>query len=151
MKKILALLLVAICATSCGNNAVEVNIDSLAEAVVSSLEFEDELMKIDNEMAYYIHDVADEVKDTVVYLGSGATAEEVAVFEAKNKAAMKELKEEIADYIDDKREEYENYIPKEVARINKAVIVEKGNYLVLCINNDNEKTRSFIESYFKGE
>ena len=49
MKKILALLLVAICATSCGNNAVEVNIDSLAEAVVSSLEFEDELMKIDNE------------------------------------------------------------------------------------------------------
>lgn len=151
MKKILALLLVAICATSCGNNAVEVNIDSLAEAVVSSLEFEDELMKIDNEMAYYIHDVADEVKDTVVYLGSGATAEEVAVFEAKNQVAMKELKEEIADYIDDKREEYENYIPKEVARINKTVIVEKGNYLVLCINNDNEKTRSFIESYFKGE
>ena len=151
MKKIIALLLVAICATSCGNNAVEVNIDSLAEAVVSSLEFEDELMKIDNEMAFYIHDVADEVKDTVVYLGSGATAEEVAVFEAKNKAAMKELKEEIADYIDDKREEYENYIPKEVARINKTVIVEKGNYLVLCINNDNEKTRSFIESYFKGE
>ena len=151
MKQILALLLVAICATSCGNNAVEVNIDSLAEAVVSSLELEAELMKIDNEMAYYIHDVADEVKDTVVYLGSGATAEEVAVFEAKNKAAMKELKEEIADYIDDKREEYENYIPKEVARINKAVIVEKGNYLVLCINNDNEKTRSFIESYFKGE
>ncbi len=151
MKKILALLLVAICATSCGNNAVEVNIDSLAEAVVSSLGFEDELVKIDNEMAFYIHDVADEVKDTVVYLGSGATAEEVAVFEAKNKAAMKELKEEIADYIDDKREEYENYIPKEVARINKATLFENGNYLVLCINNDNEKTRSFIESYFKGE
>ncbi len=152
MKKILALMLALTFLTSCGNTASkEINIDSLAETMVSSLDFEDELMAIDSEMAFYIHDVEELVNDAVVYLGSGATAEEVAVFEAKNKNAMKELKEEIAEYIEDKRDEYEDYIPAEVSRINKAVIREEGNYLVLCINNDAESVKTLLEIYFNKE
>ncbi len=152
MKRILALLLVAVILTACGKSAVSsVNVDEFAKAISQSLNFDDELMPIDREMAFYIHDVEELVESVCVYLGSGATAEEVAVFKAKNQIAVKELKEEIAEYIEDKRKEYENYIPEEVARINKAVMVENGNLVVLCINQDNEKSRSFIENYFKGE
>jgi len=152
MKKILALILVAICLTSCGEFAVSsVGIDALSEAIVSSLDFDDDLAILDDEVAFYIHDAEDLVKDVAVYIGTGATAEEVAVFEAKNKASMSELKEEIAEYIADKRDEYEDYVPEEVARINKAVIREDGNYLVLCINKDPDKVNQLLNSYFKGE
>ena len=152
MKKILALILVAICLTSCGESAVSsVGIDALSKAIVKSLDFDDDLVILDDEVAFYIHDAEDLVKDVAVYIGTGATAEEVAVFEAKNKASMSELKEEIAEYIADKCDEYEDYVPEEVARINKAVIREDGNYLVLCINKDPDKVNQLLNSYFKGE
>ena len=70
------------------------NIDETAQALLQSGEFEDELTAAEESVAldYYGIDQS-KVENCVFYVGTGATAEEIAIFEATDQEAAKELVE----------------------------------------------------------
>ena len=67
-------------------------------------------------------------------MGGGATAEEVAVFEAKSEKYAKELETTLAkERIERKKLDFESYIPAEMTKLNSPVIVRKGKVVAVCI------------------
>ena len=85
MKKTwLAALTAALLLTSCsGNTTKDVDIDALAEQIVQTVAFDDTLEAIDDSMIPMLYDI-DGYTDAVLYKGSGATAEEVALFKMES-------------------------------------------------------------------
>lgn len=49
--------------------------------------------------------------DSVMYAGSGSTAEEVGVFTAKDSNQAKETMEDVQKYLDDQADSFQDYVP----------------------------------------
>lgn len=75
----------------------------------------------------------------------GATAEELAVFEAKDADAAAALVEKLQARNADRIENYADYIPAEVPKLENAVILSGGRYVVLCVATDASAVRELAE------
>ena len=87
--------------------------------------------------------------ESVVYMGSGSTAEEVGVFTAGDSETAKDTLNSVQDYLDDQQESFEDYKPEEAKRVGSAVLEQKGNYVILCVSGDSDTARKVIEEAFK--
>ena len=87
--------------------------------------------------------------DSVMYAGSGSTAEEVGVFTAKDSNQAKETMEDVQKYLDDQADSFQDYVPEETKRIGNAVLEQKNQYVVLCVSGDSDQAKEIIEKAFK--
>jgi hypothetical protein len=85
----------------------------------------------------------------IMYMGSGSTAEEVAAFTAPDEDTAKETLDRVQSYLDDQSDAFFDELPEEAKRVGKAVLEQKGNYVVLCVSGDSETAREVIEEAFK--
>lgn len=159
----LTLTLTTICCaglTSCGNNdndnssktenvaaSVSVDVISVADKLKSEIEYKDALNELSADMVQKLFGLAadtDYVKGKV-YVGSGgATAEEVACFEAKDTDSAAKIKTALENRIESQKKAFENYQPQEMTKLNSPVLVVKDNYVMMCISDDNSKAESII-------
>lgn len=77
--------------------------------------------------------------------GTGATAEELAVFETKDADAAAALVQKLEARNADRIESYSSYIPEEVPKLENAVILSGGRYVVLCVAKDASAVREAAE------
>lgn len=75
----------------------------------------------------------------------GATAEELAVFETKDADAAAALAKKLETRNADRIENYSSYIPAEVPKLENAVILSGGRYVVLCVAEDASAVREAAE------
>ena len=129
---------------------LNINVKDMANELKSGLTFEDTLSELDTGMAltYYGID-ADSVKDSVIIVSTGATAEEIAVFEAADSDAADKVKTACEDRKEKQTTSYADYKPSETGRLDKAIIKEDGNYVVYCVTDDTDKANEIINKYFK--
>ena len=136
--------------SSSKNKNVQINIDELADKIATSGAFEDELIKADSEMVIKDYGFTnDEIKELVSYQGSGATSEEIVVLQVNEKSNLNTVKEKINTRIDERKEAFASYLPKEVFKIENNVLKIQGNYVMLYISNDAKKVSDVINNYIK--
>lgn len=157
-KKILAIVTLVIVLVIIGvifwsngkNKNVQINIDELSDKIAQSGAFEDELIKADSEMVKKDYNFTnDEIKELVSFQGSGATSEEIVVLQVNDKSNLNTVKEKINTRIDERKEAFASYLPKEVFKIENNVLKIQGNYVILCISNDSKKVSDVINNYIK--
>ena len=78
---------------------------------------------------------------STVRAGTGATAEELAVFETADAEAAAALVTKLEARNADRIENYSSYIPSEVPKLEDAVIISGGRYVVLCVAEDASGVR----------
>lgn len=157
-KVLIAIILVLIIAIVIGtviflnnkNKNIEININELAEKIAKSGAFEDELLKVDAEMTMddYGFSKAD-IKEIVSYQGSGATSEEIVILQVNDKQSLNSVKEKINQRINERKEAFASYLPKEVFKIENNILKIEGNYVILCISNDSNKVSNVINNHIK--
>ena len=156
MAWVLAAFLMAAC---CGCGETEGNSDPyeektnaavLAEYLYDNITFQDEMTKVDQDLALSLYDLEqDVVTDAVVYMSTGATAEEIAVFtvdgdeEALLVASLIELR------IEDQKKGFENYVPEELTKLDHAIVTQLDNAVVLIVCNNTEEAETAISSYIE--
>ena len=155
VKKIIAVILVGILFiitivfAIMNNNKDEnkkIDIQKLAEELISAPIFEDNLSKIDKESAMKRYNFnAETIKDICSYIGTGATAEEILIIELNNKTDRETTKEIITTEIEDRKVNYQNYLPKEVSKLENYNLEMLGNYIILCISNDYDTAKEIID------
>lgn len=150
MKKIIAFLLVSVFLMSaCGKNeTLEMNIDDFAKELATAVDYDDELFLLEDEIARQLFDLEDDIEDIAMYLGSGSTSEMVAVFKTKGKYNTQKTYNEVLLFLRDLRDEYEDYLPKEVEKIDKFLLNKDGEYLVFCVTDDDKTAQKIINKYF---
>lgn len=129
-----SLLLLAGCS---GAGTANVDPFQLADDLKAGLTFKDEMTEASDKVWNRLYGLSEE--DLVagkVYLSTGATAEEVAVFKAVDKAAAGRIYQAAQERVDSQKAAFEDYMPAEMAKLEKPLLVQKGDIVVLCIADD---------------
>ena len=126
----------------CGGEAKTIDAQALAKSLATEIKYDDTLKELTADEISMLVDLPEDV-DSVMYAGSGSTAEEVGVFTAKDSNQAKETME------DDQADSFQDYVPEETKRIGNAVLEQKNQYVVLCVSGDSDQAKEIIEKAFK--
>lgn len=130
---------------ACGQEKeLKLNIDEFGEELYAAGTFGEELYALDESVAQGLYGVDAQTR-CWVRAGSGATAEELAVFETEDSQAAAALAEKLQARNSDRIESYSSYIPNEVPKLENAVIISGGRYVVLCVATDASAVRELAE------
>lgn len=133
---------------SCGGKEVkDVDIDQLAVSIVESVPFDDVLEPIDDGMIPMLYAIEGHT-DAVLYKGSGATAEEVAIFKMNTAADAEAALSEAQAHIDAQIKAYESYMPDEVVRLEDAVVRQDGVYVTVVVSADPDAADKLLGDAF---
>lgn len=132
----------------CSSASENVDIDKMAAELAEKVTFVDELAQIDESMISMVYD-GFEWEDAVLYMGSGATAEEIAVFAFADAAAARTAVDQGKAYIESQKEAFENYVPEEVKRLEGAIVQQGGRYMAVVVTEDTDTADKIIKDYFK--
>lgn len=115
----------------------------LSDKLLNEITYEDELAEVDYDVVYNMDDI--KVSKSIVYIGSGATAEEIAVIECESIEDAKKAYTALNDRVEEQKVSFKDYVPKELEKLDEAVVVQKGNSVILSISNESEKAKDIIE------
>lgn len=146
MRKYFAIILSALMIftmSACGNSNVDV--EALSGRLSSELTYADSLYEVS---ADFVDNYIDLEADTtaVMYMGSGITADQFAIFTCKDAATAQLQEEHVKAFVEDQRASFANYIPEQAARLENCVLIRKGRYVVLCVSENSDLAKSIINS-----
>lgn len=125
---------------------VQIDMQKLLEELINSQIFEDDLSQVDKDTIIKKYNFNNEkIKDITSYVGTGATAEEILILEMLDKNDIEETEKIIETKIEERKEDFQNYLPKEVFKLENYNLENKGNYIILCISNDYNKAKDIID------
>ena len=103
-------------------NIIEIDIEELGKKISESGVFQDEIAKVDKEIVYKVYGFNDNlIKEIVSYQGSGATSEEILILQVNEKENLNEVKEMINNRIEERKEIFVSYLPKEVYKLENNI------------------------------
>lgn len=150
-KNTIALLLAAallVSATACGKNDVAddtvVDIKTVSETLLADIAFTDDLALIDDDTITVLYGI-DNASEQYVYIGSGATPEEIALFtfateaEAEAGFALAEMR------VADQKEAFSDYNSWEMPKLDDAVVKQYGTTVALCISPDADAAVALLD------
>ena len=154
MKKfsiLLTLLMVVLVAAGCSSSQpAALDVQQTADKLAQEVSFQDQLTKMDQDAALRLYDLtADDVETASLYVGTGATAEEISVWQGKDADAAKKIQDAVNTRIENQKESFVDYNPEEMPKLENPVVVAKGNYVVLCLSGDNENAKKIIDGCFQ--
>ena len=117
----------------CGATGGSLDIQALAEDLLKNGEFSDELWKIDDSMVQKLYNVSDYTQ-ALVYVGSCATAEELALFAFPSEDAAAQGLQKAKDRLESQIADYRTYLPQEVPKLQNAVAEQWGKYVIVCVS-----------------
>ena len=149
MKKVLiaVVAIMVLAMSACGKKEVKVDVEELSQKLVDEVSFEDELTQVDDMAIENLYGIDNAVNQRV-YVSSGATAEEIAIFEFENTEDAKTGKTAALKRIEDQKDSFEFYIPEEVKRLDNAYVKEVGNYVIVCVA-EGDDAETIIDEYIK--
>lgn len=142
-------MILAMAVAGCGTGTEEKTMDAqaLATELAENVEYSDELNEIDSEMAEALYQI-DTAQNAYVYVSSGATAEEVAVFEFEDAEDAKEAVEAANTRIQEQKDSFAAYVPEEVDKLEHAMVQQSGRYLAVCVTDDRDTAKDIVDRYF---
>ncbi len=146
-----ALLLVLLLAAGCSGNSdksgAEWDLAELSDRLLNEITYTDTLSAMDDNLMDYLYqdiDTAD-ISEKVIYISSGSTAEEIAAFLAVDEEAAKRIEEGLKARIEQQTESFTDYVPEEVKRLEDAVLIRNGSYVVLSVSGDAAKAKDILK------
>ena len=129
---VVVLILMSACSAQPNANQ-DVALDELAKELLESDVFEEALTPADEGIAKKLYSI-DNAVSFQLYIGSGATASELALLEFETeedaKAALSLAQERVAA----QKESFAAYLPGEVKKLEDAVVEQHGRYVVVCVS-----------------
>lgn len=148
MKQCAAALAAALYMTvaGCGKQPMDITPADAVQQLKENVSFTDQMTEMDNAGTCRFYDVDTElVQDSVAYVGSGATAEGLAVFETTDADAAQSIADALQIFTDSWIKGYSDYKPEEVPKLESAVLEQDGVYVVFCVTADNAAAKTAVQ------
>ena len=147
MKQCAAALAAALCMTAAGcGKQLDMTPADAVQQLKENVSFTDQMAEMDSAGACRFYDVDTElVQDSAAYVGSGATAESLAVFEATDADAAQSIADALQTFTDSWIKGYSDYKPEEVPKLESAVLEQNGVYVVFCVTADNAAAKTAVQ------
>lgn len=125
----------------------DIDINAVANSLFNDITYEDQLSEVDYDVVYDMEDI--KVTDSVVYVSSGATAEEIAAIKCETEEDANKVQSVLKERVEEQKESFQDYVPEELDKLGKAVVVKSGKSVVLSVSNDDAKAKEIIENATK--
>lgn len=126
------------------------SVGDISKAILENVAFHDELSAIDARVLVGTYGIDEGIiKNASGYAGGGATAEEIAVFELKERKDISAVKNMIYEYIENRKRSFESYIPEEMPKLNRPFIYVNKKLVVVCIADNYAGVEGKIKSLIK--
>jgi len=152
MMKKLTLLLLFCSLFICGcskksEQASDWNLTDLTNRLLQEIEYTDTLSEMEPDLMSYLFPDIDsaDVSEQLIYLSSGSTAEELAAFEAVDEDAAKRIEEGLLARIESQKESFTDYVAEEVKRLEDAVLVRNGKFVILSVSGEPDKAKEILK------
>ena len=142
---LMVLIVVCTALSGCSNSGdkLALDVDECADTLREKIPFQDTLTEISEDMIAVLYQISEgDAAKQKVYAGSGATAEEIAVFEAVDYAAVKRIEAAVWQRVADQKAAFEDYLPAELPKLTDPFLFVKNKYVILCISDHNEKVKT---------
>lgn len=134
--------------TACGGGK-EYDLDEvqLADKLLSEVNFDCELYQVQEESVDNFVTLEGAEKK-IMYMGSGSYADSFGIFRLDSVESAKAASDSVTSYLADLQDSFKDYIPKEADKVQNAITVQKGKYVIFCITSDGENAAAIIEDSF---
>ena len=152
MKKTVAFLLAIVCLaallTGCGGSKKTMEPRAFVDDVLANANFTDSLNQLSDDVVaqYYGVDSAD-YTSAIAYGGTAATAEQIAVFEAKDSAAAERILSALQTFVAEKIEAYKSYGPAAAMSLENAPVKIIGNCVVAVVCAASDSALMVVDQY----
>ena len=121
---------------------------ALVDDVLANANFTDSLNQLTDDVVaqYYGVDSAD-YTSAIAYGGTAATAEQIAVFEAKDSAAAERILSALQTFVAEKVEAYKSYGPAAAMSLENAPVKIIGNCVVAVVCADSDSALKVVDQY----
>lgn len=134
----------------CGKKEVKLDVNEVSNRLLEEITYQDELSSVDFDTASMIFNFSDvDILNGAIFESSGATAEEIVVLECASAEDAKAAKAALEARVSDQKESFTDYVPKELVKLDKAVIAEGGNYAILSVSDEPDTASKIIGEYIK--
>ena len=146
--------LLLLCMVGCGTGeeqeTVVPDVYTLSEKLMEGLTFEDSISEVsaDRAMKYYGID-SGMVRDGVVYMSTGATSEELAVFQANTDVDAQNILAAMTARRDSQIKIFLDYKKSEIGRLDDAVLYSHGSFVVYVVCDDSAVAEKIIRGYLE--
>ena len=142
MKRLVCLVLafvMVLSMTACGKDkkqeAKEYDGAALLQAMLEQVKFSDTMTSVGEFASLYFPDLPESAK-IEMYTGSGYYADELVLISVSDASDMEAVKASVDVHMEQLTAQFKNYIPEEVAKIEKAIVWQGGSHTIVCISND---------------
>lgn len=132
------------------NEGKTIDVDKLIARMLDRVTFEAELTPLEESVASGMIDVA-EGTDLRIYMGNGTYSDELVVMTALSESDAKQNQKNVENHLLEMQKQFEDYIPKEAKKIDSAVKVRCGCYVVVCVSSDSDTAKKTINAFFKNK
>lgn len=130
------------------NAGKTIDVDTLVQKVLDNVAFEAELNKLDDSVAEGMVETAEGTK-LQIYMGNGTYADEFLVMTARDETAAKKNMDAANNHLEETKATFRDYRPEEVKKIEDAVSIRCGCYVIVCVTSDYETAEKTINSIIK--
>ncbi len=126
------------------------DVSLIAAQLKDNISFADEMGQIGYKMLCKTHGIDSEITANASgFIGGGATAEEIAVFEVKKKKDANQVKKLLEEYVQTRKQSYETYLPAEVPKLEHPFLYQKGKLIILVVADDPGNAEEIIRTTIK--
>jgi len=154
MKKTLALVMAVLCLLAvfagCGGDSSkkDLSVTALSADLLENANFTDSLDLLDAPVVPLLYGVdAADYANCAVYCGTGATAEEIAVFEAVDEAAAGRILSAAQARVAAQIETYKDYGPEDARMLEGAIVKQSGVYVIVAVCADGDSAAKVVDQY----
>lgn len=122
-----------------------VNIDALFATVLQQVDFATDLSDTGEDSALYYPELPQGSAITL-YAGSGYYADEAALITLAQEEDAEAALAAVEEHISQKRNQFLNYIPEEVSKIDNAQVWQQGNHIIVCISADHITAKHILDN-----
>lgn len=149
-----SILLLGLFLTGCNNStqsAIELDLADMEASLENAKIYSDILNPAFDDMEtvamLYNLDVTD-IQACIVRCSTGATAEEMALFQATDEAAALRIETAMAARVETQKTAFENYVPEEIPKLEQAQILRSGVYVAYVTATDNDAASTALNKFF---
>ena len=116
-----------------------------ATTLLESGAFSEALESIDAETACALYGIDETtVTDAAVYGSTGTTAEELAIFTFTDQDTAQAALTALGYRVEDRKDAMADYLPNEVPKLEKAILEQRENTVLLVVASDYDPVNEFL-------
>ena len=116
----------------------------ISDELQNNVDFVEKLNPVSDKIISSLYGINEgDAVNGIVLTSSGATAEEIAIFEVESQEQAKVIKEKLYTRIEKKKGDFENYIPEEMGKLKSPCVAANKELVVMCLSDITTKQKKY--------